>query len=542
VWQAKRYPSAINWKECEESLAAAIERWQPSKVVFCFPRDLSQQLEGSFEAKLVQHPAAQKEGVQVGLWNLSELMRRLNQHEDLRSRFFGREQEGTMAALERAMKSGGRLETGADLLERAKTLSEFADQQDVNFTYVVTTRPTSAPAAELRWDRLPYVTIMLGDERTEVRVDTWVREGADVQLPMLGFLDTDEGQRARVEVVRHLARGEAAEAREGYQVSMNPPRLMRDLSPNQRVEAMGTLRLGPSQPVHLVLEIETPEGRLERQLELRQVPPRPGAHAAFAGYSGSVLVELSFTRLEGQTVRTGVNFTAHFGEDAVENAEAADLLYAFGAHEEVVLRSTRFFPNPGEMRGRYEELRQDGLAEEMDWARHLWRDLALLEHELGVSLPMPKGITEQDLAEVHTAAKVLRAGGGTYTFHTLRMELKNRQDLPRLTGDLGKSGTSTARNPVTYTIFGQDVVLGLGEYELPPLKVVSVEPLGPEDDGPTQVELTADGDGKMPFRLVDWNSPSSPEGDASSANAGDEDAGDERSAQPASEDGDPAKG
>jgi hypothetical protein len=120
VWQAKRYPKDINWEECENSLAASIERWQPSRVIFCYPRDLSQRPEQSFEDRLVKHPDAQREGVQVGLWNLSELVRRLNQHPDLKVRFFGSEQESVLAGVERAIKSGGQLESGADLVERAK--------------------------------------------------------------------------------------------------------------------------------------------------------------------------------------------------------------------------------------------------------------------------------------------------------------------------------------------------------------------------------------------------------------------------------------
>jgi hypothetical protein len=69
VWQAKRYSSdGINWKECERSLDSSIERFKPSKVAFVFPRDLSQQLEQSFEDRLVKRASAQKARVQVGLW------------------------------------------------------------------------------------------------------------------------------------------------------------------------------------------------------------------------------------------------------------------------------------------------------------------------------------------------------------------------------------------------------------------------------------------------------------------------------------------
>ncbi len=230
VWQAKRYPDSINWKECENSLDSLIERFKPSKVTFVFPRDLSQQLEGSFEERLVTRDSAQKATVQVGLWNLSELVRRLNQHPDLKVRFFGREQEDVLVRMERTMAAGGLLESGADLVERARTLTEYAEQRDVDFTYRITSGPREAPAP--KWDELPYMTLAVGDERTEVQVATWVREGAEVSLPSLHFVDTEEGQRARLDAVKALARDEVAQVTEGVRLTLHPPEVMRDLAPD----------------------------------------------------------------------------------------------------------------------------------------------------------------------------------------------------------------------------------------------------------------------------------------------------------------------
>lgn len=121
VWQAKRYGDDINWHECEKSLSAAIKRWAPSKVTFVFARDLSQQLESSFESRLVQHDDAREAGVEVLLWNESVVVSRLDENADLKPRFFGQEQESLLSGVERAIKTRGRLESGADLVERAKT-------------------------------------------------------------------------------------------------------------------------------------------------------------------------------------------------------------------------------------------------------------------------------------------------------------------------------------------------------------------------------------------------------------------------------------
>lgn len=503
VWQAKRYPDDINWKECENSLDSAIDRWKPSKVTFAFPRDLSQQLEQSFETRLVTREKAQQAGVQVGLWNLSELVRRLNQHPGLEVRFFGGEQEELMAGIERAIKTGGRLESGADLVERAKTLSDYAEQHDVDFTYRVTTGPPTAPAP--KWDELPFMTLTAGDQRTEVQVATWVREGAEVPRPTFYFLDTEAARRARMEAVRSLARGQAATVTEGAQLTVHAPQVMRDLAPDPSALSAGTAHLYPGEPVSLNLEITADERTVARHVEMRPVPPQAGASVAFAGYSGSVLVELNFTLLEEPTISANVSFHSHFGGNARENAQAAELLYALYSHMQLTLRSTAFFPEAGELTGRYEDLRENPDLERMEWMRRFYADLAFLEERLGIDLPQPQQTTVDDIYAVGTAAEVLRTGEGTATFNEAQGFVQNPAEIPALPERFQREGTR--RRMVSYRIFGREVELGEAEYELPPLKVVNIVPYGTAPDAPARVVLEAVGEGQMRFRLVDWQPP-----------------------------------
>lgn len=503
VWQAKRYSGAINWKECEDSLDSAIDGWKPSRVTFAFPRDLSGQLERSFETRLVKREKAQKAGVEVGLWNLSELVRRLNQAQELKTRFFGKEQEDLLAGVERAIKTGGRLESGADLVERAKTLSEFAEQQDVDFTYAITSSAPATPAPN--WDELPYLIIEVGGERTKVNVATWVREGAEVELPSFFFTYDEAGQQARMEAVRTLARGEAAEVTQGARIRLQAPQAMRDLVPEPSALAGGTVTLYPGDPVSVELEIETAEGKLERRLEMRPVGPRPDATVAFAGYSGGVLVEINFTLLEKPSISANITFSAHFGSDARENAEAAELLHAFYSHERVTLRSRTLFPEAGELTGRYEELRQNTELERMEWMRLFYADLALIQERVGMALPIPDQMTEDDVNAVGTAAAVLRTGEGTGTFEQAEGFVQNPAEIPRLPDEFSKRGS--IRRMVSYPIFGREVELGEADYELPALKVVDVIPYGQTPTSPARVVLAAEGDGQMRFRLVDWQPP-----------------------------------
>jgi hypothetical protein len=220
VWQAKRYPVRINWSACEESLKQSIARWKPGQVIFALPRDLSQQYETAFQTRLVA-PGA-RHGVEVGLWNASEIVHRLHEASDLKTRFFGRDQEGTLEKLDRVIKTGGQLEDIDDLLERAPTLSEFAEGQDRDFTYNIASSSVEAPAPA-SWDDVPYVTMTAVGPEGRVQVTAWPRKGATVQPVGYMFTPDDAGERARRAAVRSWARGEDAVIREGAQIRMEDP-------------------------------------------------------------------------------------------------------------------------------------------------------------------------------------------------------------------------------------------------------------------------------------------------------------------------------
>lgn len=500
VWQAKRYGDSINWEECENSLTSAMKRWRPSKIIFCFARDLSQQLEDSFETKLVKHPNAQREGVEVTVWNQSELVRRLDENDDLKPRFFGPEQDALVTKLDRMVKAGGKLESAGDLVERARTLSQFAER-DVDFTYAVLSSPAEAPAPE--WPKLPYLKMEVVGAEGRVEVTAWARESAEVELPSFHFTDDEAGQQARAEALGAWALGHEAIIGEGARLRLQPPQVMKELLPNPSVLSTGTIRIPAAEPFEAELEVETADEELSHRFEVRPIPPRPGAFGALAGYIGETLVEVNFALLDEKHSSATFSLSSHFGPNARSSLEAARLIHAWCRHERLTFRSDELYPDG--ISGRSEEVRQNERCAEMEWRARFYGDVVFLEEQLARALPMPDEMTVEAMDAVGTAAAVLRTGEGTATFTRAEGFVQNPREIPRLPEEFRKQGAT--QRMVTYPIFGEEIELGLADYELPPLKVVDIVPHGSTPDAPARVVLEAEGDGQMRFRLVDWEPP-----------------------------------
>lgn len=219
----------------------------------------------------------------------------------------------------------------------------------------------------------------------------------------------------------------------------------------------------------------------------------------FAGYSGSVLLELNFELLERPTIRATINLSAHFGASGRENAEAAELLHALYGHERVTLRNAELFPSGG-LTDRFEQARDDSMLAQMTWRKDFYADVAFIEDQLGIELPIPDVLELEDLNAVGTVAQVLRTGEGTATFHEAEGFVENPADIPRVPEELRKQGP--IRQPVTYPVFGREINLGEAEYEIPPLKVVNIIPYGQTPTAPARVVVAPEDDDQTAFRLV----------------------------------------
>lgn len=498
VWQAKHYPNQINWRKCEKSLADSIKRWDPSAVKFVFPRDFSERVETSYQGKL-KRPAEEK-GVEVTAWTLSDLVRMLNKHTDLRSRFFGATQNTTLDALDRAIQAGGKLEDAPGLLQRAKTIAEFTEGTDPDFTYQTVTGGAETPAPQ--WDELPYMTMTVGDTRVRLHVAAWPREGAEVEDAGLSFNADEEGQKARRAAAQELAEGKEAVVREGAQIRMHAPELFRE-----GLEATGPTeaRLSPGDAIPLLMEIHTPEDKLTVEVDLRPVPPPPGAAASFAGLAGQVLVEISITLLEKPQMRAGISLTAVPSSSPKPSAEAAALLLAFDQQTHVVLASEDLFPKSGELGGPFGGggSLPDDKREWLQRLREFFDNLVVLEEHTGQAIQLPDEFPRQDILGAQKAAEIVRNGGGTFTAGRMVLDVLDPEEVADLPERLARPDAVIGQD-LSVTIFGQELHLGRTEHRPSKMKIVEVSPLGTDAKSPARVVLGVDdeADPEVEFWLV----------------------------------------
>lgn len=369
--------------------------------------------------------------------------------------FFGEEQEGLLDAVMRAVRAVGELQSAADLAERARTLSQYAEQQDRDFTYSITSSASSTPAPS--WDELPYLQMEVIAPKDKVTVTAWSREGGASEQASFWFAENEAGRQARAEALWRWARGEEAVITGGAHIRFSTPELMRQLLPDREALAGGRLRLSAGAAFDAEFEVQTADGVEQRQFDVRPVPPRPGAFGALAGLVGSVLFEVNFERVDERHVAAKFSLSTNFGPDAHDSADAAALLHAWCTQERATFRSPVLFPDG--IGGRSEDIASAGLCEEMEWRREFYADVAYLEDRLGIDLPLPQEMTGDDLDGVGTAANVLRTGEGTATFTEATGFVEDPLEIPRLPEDLRQRGS--VRRMVTYTVFGQELPVGL---------------------------------------------------------------------------------
>lgn len=491
VVQAKHTAQSINWTKCRNSLKRAIAQWDPPEVLFAFSVDFTESDQTAFAELVGKAP-----GRRVRAWVAADLCRLLADHAKIAPRFFGPDARGTDDIVARSIAMGGqKLETPKDLWARGAEIGKAADEMDRHFTYIQT-----AGSLELRrpqWEDVPWATMELHRDGVPVtRLDTWGRPESSVPLPGWRFEDSDAGRAARVRAREAMARGEKVIIDEGIElvIEQEPIALTEALAtyPDMTRSEL-TIVPSPAVPCRICVEGDRP---IDRSFELRAAFPATGYEPVFASNTHALWVELSVEPLGDDRAALHLTTSRRPSWRAQEIAEATALQLSL-ANGEVWIDAPDLLPEGG-VHGHFgAELDADERAE-LEGLNDLCTELAFIERELDVELPLLAGVTERDEHVIGTVSDILRSGEGNANFERVD-KVVAAHDIPHVLDDARALGVAV--RDVKYELFGIELNLGPGEYELPQLKLVDVRPLGTQPDSNARVIIGAEGDGKMTFRL-----------------------------------------
>jgi hypothetical protein len=502
-WQAKhvREPHWVDW---ENSLDTARESHEVDELTFVFPFNPTEQQGRAFAERLRQRHA----DVAVEHWTLAHLEDLCRKHQLVYERYLGADDKlALLERLDRTIRAGGKIEHGADLLERLQAISEQLDAKDPHFAVRIDAGAAGTPSPE--WSVPPYIKLAFIVDGREAVVAFWTREESPVDRPYFGFTDDDAGRAARARARTELAAGRAVTLREGVWLGITSPLILRELSEQGIVlpgfgtgrvkipaPLEGGLRIEPGDAVDLTVIADQAGAALERTFTGRPVlAEEPAKGEVVASVDGIQLSLRFFPRDEG-----GVDFALSFGwrlapAEAQTLIDAAEwLLAVIDGGASLVLGE-----EPLEEKGPAPDAEADRLRRTLEGTLAFLRDLRLIEERTGISLPLPpqEALTALDLAAVAASAEIFRAGRGTATFQrgTQRVPVTEITQIADR-----RSGSEQVRD-VQYEIFGKTVTLGRGRYTLPKLKLADVQALGDDPFSPARVWLEAEHSDQMEFVL-----------------------------------------
>jgi len=151
--------------------------------------------------------------------------------------------------------------------------------------------------------------------------------------------------------------------------------------------------------------------------------------------------KLLLTLLEKPAIRASFGLRGDLEGTAAERAEAAVLVHGFYAHDAIRIRSDILFPSGDNViSGDFEKFGEPSFPADMAVLRDIFRDIAYIEEQLKVTLPLPPAMSAEDA--------------------------------------------------------------GLADYPIPQLKLVKFVALGTTPDAPARVRLAPVGGGEITFRLI----------------------------------------
>jgi hypothetical protein len=493
VWQVKHYPDRIAWKKCESSLDDAIAAYDPSDVVFVFPRNLSKPQRETFETRL----ARRAPDVGVRLWGLTHIQEKLAAHPEIATRYFGEDRDDLLAGVLRAVKQGGEpLETTRDLADRAFALDAFAETKDPSFTYEYSFG--SATAADRAWqDVTPFMVVH--DIRGERRVsaEAWLRPEAQANASM-AFTADEDGARARAAVREGHAAGEPVRLTSGFVLLVdNTPVVAKELydaAQEEGYEHEGST-ISPGDSFDLTIRLGTSDDAEQRAFAVRHIPPTSGSQVALGAVGGGLALFADFVLAAPPKVQVNLQLSLWPGRDPSENATAARFLINYLSADTVVCVAEDILPAGGLTVSGADIRPDDSMRDQLKLTATFFDGVALIEQHLGpIDAPYP--FSRQDYEEVLVVAAALGTRTGTFTCTELSIDLPpNQVDTFVASAEAGHRG----RHPLRLPLFGKRLDVGIAEFDTPPIRFVFKEPS--KEPGKTRVVLRTE-PVSVPFRLV----------------------------------------
>lgn len=414
-WQAKHYPDAIHWNKCKQSLATAKKRWGPREYTFCFPRELTEKEQKTFD----RHFRSPEEEVEVNHWNGEAVLARLNGSEagERVARTFFEDPELDKESIVRAIQAQGPLETAQHALDRMLPVGGFLASRDAYFSYPAATHETGEPSPPLTPGTVMSVAQI--DETTVSRIDAVPRDKEALERygPEIRLQTTPdkEGERAAELLQAALERGESVRLTSGVKVTMTkvPPGLEGLM---EEPVSEGIVELGPAEPppkpppppwvARLKVETERGEASLDVTLKPGEKPP-PEWDGILVGSFGGLEVRALFRYLDDRG-QISWSFTHRFDDSSLRDRVTAlrmfDVLHGTG---DVVITDHGGTGRP--------EMRVKTAPQQLpdDWAALIAfvEDLLAISQWSGAELNIPETISREIAYTVATVARAIRDGG-----------------------------------------------------------------------------------------------------------------------------------
>lgn len=431
AWQAKNYfHTEVDWGKCRKSLASAMKGPKPRHYTFVFPRKLKKGelrywRETFYPSELAKYDELKKLDFD------DDLPQRIKKHPDLIDEMSGG------AVSEYALKIVGLITkgeaspkepTGAARAEDLARLANEAGKTDEHFAYEVSGREVGAGDVELpdrmtrfmmsyRPSDLPTYSLALREGNSVSELRAQPRPGVKFEAPEAWFADTSEGKEARMLARLSLAKGSPIELSGndvGVKVAQAPEQFRGKVS-QEGVARAGTLNLGLSEPIAMVVTLMAEGQPLPQVLSMYRVPPLAEEGIAYGGALGGVTVFLDLSPVAGAggssetawTVDLSLNLSVA-GETGREALRGIGFAQAFSKAERLRFECPGLLPERGLEIGSGDG--ETSNQEILEAAAIIAAALALLEKRDDTRRKMPGDVSLKDRLAAQMTYQVLSEG------------------------------------------------------------------------------------------------------------------------------------